>query len=207
MAEPVPTERRVSALGDLPGGRGSGAVTIDPIGFRTLLNLRGQPDDAAFLDAVESAFGVALPLEANRWSGQGAKAALWLGPDEWLLMAPDAEATTVEDAIRAALPDDPWLSVVDLSHNFVGISLAGPAARDVLTKGCPLDLHPRAFPAGACAQTILAKSRVLLGQVDESPRFELWVRNSFARYVVAWLVDAAHEYNRDARHSHSGGAQ
>ena len=72
--------------------------------------------------------------------------------------------------------------------------MSGPSARDVLAKGCPLDLHPAVFGPGDCAQTLLAKANVTLRCVDDSPRFELIVRRSFAEYAALWLHDAAMEY-------------
>lgn len=196
MADTVnAADKRESPLAPMQGRfGGAGDAIVEPIGFHALVNLRGRPDDDGFLKAVEQAFGVSLPLEPNTWNGNAERAALWLGPDEWLLMAPDGEARGIEDAIRAARGDDPWLSVVDLSHNFTGLAVAGPASRELLSKGCPLDLHERVFNGKACAQSILAKTRVLLRLVDETPRFELWVRNSFARYTAEWLLDAVGEY-------------
>jgi sarcosine oxidase subunit gamma len=189
-------EHRISPFEAMVERFGGEAAKIQPLGYRTLVNLRGRPEDGPFPDAVEKAFGVSLPLVPNTWSGAAERAALWLGPDEWLLLASDGEAAGIEKAIRDACGDDPWLSVVDLSHNYSGLSLAGPAAREVLAKGCPLDLHPRAFGRNACAQSILAKTRMLLRLVDDEPSFEIWVRNSFARYMAEWLLDAAAEFNR-----------
>ncbi|HEX2256155.1 MAG TPA: sarcosine oxidase subunit gamma family protein [Afifellaceae bacterium] len=189
-------ERRVSPLApmrnemDLASG---GAVSLQEVGFRTLVNLRGSPgEDLAA--TVEQAFGVRLPAVPNTWSGEADRAAVWLGPDEWLLLAPDGEVPALEASLRAARPGDPLLSVSDVSHAYAGLVLAGPAARDVLAKGCPLDLHPRRFPPGACAQTLLAQANILLRLIDQRPAFEIWVRNSFARYLCAWLLDAMAEF-------------
>ena len=72
--------------------------------------------------------------------------------------------------------------------------MTGPNARDVLAKGCPLDLHPSVFRPGDCAQTLLAKANVTLRCVDDAPSYELTVRRSFADYAAPWLQDAALEY-------------
>jgi len=63
-------------------------------------------------------------------------------------------------------------------------------ARAALESGCPIDLHPRVFRAGQCAQTLLARASVILWQLTEEPRYRLLVRPSFAAYVAAWLTDA-----------------
>ncbi|MEI9983604.1 MAG: hypothetical protein WDN69_10620 [Aliidongia sp.] len=61
-----------------------GATRISPLPPAARFNFRGR--DAA-VDAAGSAFGVMLPRQACRAASSGSRAALWLGPDEWLLMA------------------------------------------------------------------------------------------------------------------------
>lgn len=192
------TEWRLSPLApmrDAMSDASGGGMSLQAVGSRTLVNLRGRPDDD-FAATVEQAFGARPPIEPNRWAGDRERAAIWLGPDEWLLLAPDGEAQAIEARLRAARPGDPLMSVVDISDAYAGLALRGPAARDVLAKGCPLDLHPRGFAPGACAQTLLAQANVLLRLVDGGPAFEIWVRNSFARYLCAWLVDAMAEFTK-----------
>ena len=82
-----------------------------------------------------------------------------------------------------------------MSANRTVLELAGPRAREVLTKGCSLDLHPRAFGPGRCAQTALARTQVIL---EAAPRphglpASPLVRRSFAAYLAAWLLDATAE--------------
>ena len=85
-------------------------------------------------------------------------------------------------------------SVTDVTGGQTVITLRGPSARDVLAKGCPLDLHPLVFQPGDCAQTLLGKANVIIRCVDDSPSYELIVRRSFADYAALWLHDAALEY-------------
>jgi len=172
---------------------GGDAVRLAPTPPQSLLNMRGRPQDAHFVAAVRKVLGVALPESPNRGEAGERVTVLWLGPDEWLLLAPAGEAERIEAGLRRAVGDDPWLSVVDVSHNYTGLILGGPACRRVLSKGCPLDLHERSFGPGDCAQTLLAHTRVLLRATDVD-RIEIWVRNSFARYTATWLVDAMAEF-------------
>lgn len=174
--------------------RASGAgVALRPLPFQALVNLRGDADDRAFPEAVRAVTGVDVPLTPNRWTGAGDRALIWLGPDEWLLVAPDGEAAGLETDLQSRLADHAWLSVVDVSSNYTGFALSGSRARDVLSKGCALDLDAQAFAAGSAAQTVLAQSRVLLTGVDDEA-IEIRVRNSFARYLLEWLDDAMAEY-------------
>lgn len=193
-----PESRFTHADGARLEDAGGAAVRVAPAVPCALVNLRGRPEDDTFAACVERIVGVGLPEAPNRWSGEDGLAVMWLGPDEWLIMAPEGQAVDIENGLREASPDDPWLSVVDVSHNYTGLVLTGTRAREVLAKGCPLDLHPRNFGQGDCAQTLVAKSRVLLRCVGDGECVEIWVRNSFARYTAAWLVDAMEEF-RDSK--------
>lgn len=191
MAE---TDFTLSHVGGLRLEEAGGAsVRLSPLPPRALVNLRGRPAADGFAAAVERVVGAGLPDAPNRWSGGADAAIVWLGPDEWLIMAPAGQAADIESGLRSARDGDPWLSVVDVSHSYTGLVLTGTKAREVLDKGCPLDLHPRSFAEGDCAQTLVAQSRALL-RATAPNTIEIWVRNSFARYLASWLIDAMSEF-------------
>ena len=173
-------------------GPADASVTLTERPFLVHLNLRGDPSDRAFLDAAERELGVGLPLEPNTVARGRDLAVLWLGPDEWLVLAPP-ERTGVEADLRQAL-DGQRHAVVDVSGGQTVVSLSGGRARDVLAKGCTLDLHPRVFGLGRCAQTLIARANVTIWQDDETPSYDLIVRRSFADYLALWLSDASREY-------------
>jgi sarcosine oxidase subunit gamma len=138
---------------------------------------------------IEHAFGVALPREACRAASDGVRSALWLGPDEWLLLAPEGEAAELSAALLAIAP----ASVVDISYRQVAIAVSGPRAADVLNAGNPLDLHPVAFPVGMCTRTLFAKAEVVLWRTGpEAFHVEVW--RSFAPYVLGLIEEAAREF-------------
>lgn len=169
--------------------------SVRELPFTSQLNLRGDPAAGAFSAAVRGVLGFELPATANTFAGSAERGAIWLGPDEWLLTAPDGANAALEAALRAALAGIHH-SVADLSANRTVLLVSGSDARPVLAKGCSLDLHASAFAPPQTAQTLLAKSQVLLQCVDAnsaSGAFRLYVRNSFAQYVAQWLVDAAAE--------------
>jgi sarcosine oxidase subunit gamma len=84
--------------------------------------------------------------------------------------------------------------VVDVSAQRTTLLVAGPRARDLLAMGCALDLHPRSFGEGTCAQTTLAQAQVVLvGR--EGGAFWVLVRASLAAYLVDWLFDASIEFS------------
>ncbi|MFQ5954456.1 MAG: sarcosine oxidase subunit gamma [Kiloniellales bacterium] len=182
-------------------------VTLAELAPRGLIDLRGDPDDDAFRAAAARVLGVALPVQPNtsaagaglpspkRSSGfaQAGVTLFWLGPDEWLIAAPSERAAGLVAGLGEALQGRHH-AVVDLSSARATIAVAGARARDVLAKGCPLDLHPRAFKPGDCAQSHYAKASVLLCQADDAPTYHLTVARSFAEYLWLRLEDAALEY-------------
>lgn len=155
-------------------------MTAEPVALAQI-NLRVDPADAG---PVGDALGVRLPTVPNTTDVAGALSALWLGPDEWLIVAD--RGTLDEAAVRAALGDRPG-SVVDVSAQRVGIVVAD---RELLAHGCALDLHPSVFPAGRCAQTLVAQVQVVLWHRLDG-EFHLLARLSYVDHLVAWLRDAA----------------
>ncbi|MFI2041181.1 sarcosine oxidase subunit gamma [Streptomyces bottropensis] len=170
-----------------------GAVRLAELPFLTQLDIRLDAKGAA-ADAIGLALDLPLPLEPDTVVRAGQLTALWLGPDEWLLVGPPGSARDLEDGIRTAAGDEP-VSVTDVSAQRTTLLVAGPGARELLSHGCALDLHPRAFGAGRCAQTTLGRTQVVLVARDE-PGTGFWVlvRSSFAGYLTDWLLDAATEH-------------
>jgi len=149
--------------------------------------LRGGAEVAA---RAGGAFAVALPLAPCRANRAGPRSALWLGPDEWLLMAEDAEEPAPLAAHVATAAGNLPHSLVDVSHRQIGLEASGPRAALVLNAGCPLDLGPEAFPPGMAARSILGRIEIVLWRRDaERFRIEAW--RSVADYAVRFLAEAA----------------
>jgi sarcosine oxidase, subunit gamma len=160
-----------------------GAATVLPVAARYVL--RGAD---AVRRAAEAALGCSVPVEACRAGAAAERAALWLGPDEWLLIAAAGEQPALEAALAAALRELPH-SLVDVSHRQCALAVSGPSAATLLAAGCPLDLDAHAFPPGMCTRTMLAKAEVVLWRTGaDTFRLEVW--RSFAAYVARFLAEA-----------------
>ena len=161
------------------------------------IDLRGDPHDRAFMAAVGRALDLLLPSEPCTAAARDQISALWLGPDQWLLTCPVRDVPGLLASLRAALAGV-HAAITDVTDGRVAFRAAGPSARDVLAKGCPLDLHARAFPPGRCAQSLLAKASVLIHLVDDGPErgpsFDVYVARSFDHYLWTWLEDAGREH-------------
>ncbi|PQZ88184.1 sarcosine oxidase subunit gamma [Arthrobacter sp. MYb227] len=173
--------------GSVSGERG---VKVREIAFTTQIGVRAEPGSAAHA-AIAAELGIALPEGVGSVCGTtDGIAVLWLGPDEFLAVAP--EGTEMADRLVRALGDEPG-QVVDLSANRSVIELSGPSARAVLEKGCPADLHPRSLATGSAITTTLGPVPLLLWKTGEET-FRLLPRASFADYTARWLLDGMLEF-------------
>jgi sarcosine oxidase, subunit gamma len=186
----MPLDLTAVRSGPLDGLSLSGSVALTALPPAARYILRGRP---RAIHAAGAAFGAALPQQAcHAVVMQHGRAALWLGPDEWLLLALPADGPALAaslDHVMAGLPH----SLVDVSHRQVAIEVAGPEAAAVLNAGCPLDLDETAFPVSMCTRTVLAKAEIVLWRVaPELFRVEVW--RSFADYVWLFLEEASREH-------------
>lgn len=170
------------------------ALTVSEVPFRSQLTVRVSEPSA--IAAMGSALGVvfpSVPCTFTAGSGQfGNVEVLWLGPDEFLVVAAPGLQVSIEEVLRGALGSSRG-SVVDTSAQRTTVVLEGAHVREVLAHGCSVDLHPSAAPVGTCVQTLLARTGIIL-QVTGADRCTVLVRSSFAEYLAAWLNDACVEY-------------
>ena len=173
-------------------------TTLAEVPYRGLVNFRiDVVAHKTHVDLLSASLGIKLPMAANTITQSDTARCLWLGPDEWLIINSAADGGEMVDALVAELGSETHYSAKDLSQNYQTIRLEGPHARDVLSKLTPLDVDSSVFTAGQCAQTVMAKSAIILDVIDDekdNPTFEITVRRSFATYVWQRLVDAGLEY-------------
>ena len=165
------------------------AAILEETPFSTMLTLRGNAEDPAFVQAVLQATDLHLPRKTNTASLDPQRQLLWLGPDEWLLKCREDQGSTLAETLRVALHDQ-HSSVVEVGDGNATLLVHGLAAAELLARGCPLDLHPRVFVAGNVAQSHVAKAAATILCLEPGTRFELTVRRSFAEYLARWLSAA-----------------
>ena len=119
--------------------------------------------------------------------------ALRVGPGEWLVVSDERDASSLREQMQSDLAAQS-IALVDLTDGMSTLEVQGPATRELLAKGCGLDLHPQSFPAGHCARTRFAQIPVIVECLDESARFGLYAARSYHNYLYAWLNDAAVEF-------------
>ncbi len=188
-------ETRNMTSGALPAA----GVIISEHPHRTQIVVRGQSADPAFLTAIEKVLAIPLPTEACRanTSKEGTHI-LWMGPDEWLVVADAGRAIELSSDLTRAM-SGLHVATTDVSESRTVIRISGPQAIQVLNKGCSIDLHPRSFASGHVVNTRLAQAHVILHQIDlddetRSTTFEIYVHRSYAEYLWSWIEDSSREY-------------
>ena len=158
--------------------KGRASVTIAAPATR--ISLRAPEASVA---ALSKALGFALPQKPKTSTTKNGVDALWIGPDEWLIFAPeDSDLITKFTKVAA------FHSAVNVSHRNAALMVSGAGAADILSAGCPQDLSLSVFPAGACSRTIMGKTEVILYRVAED-NFHVEVWRSFAPYAYDFLED------------------
>ncbi|WP_306117609.1 MULTISPECIES: sarcosine oxidase subunit gamma [unclassified Roseitalea] len=181
MADTAATLAREQPLaGRVHAGTG---VEIAPAPPAFRISLRAPGDSVA---ALSAALALDLPQEPKTSAASGKRAALWLGPDEWLVIDEKADPGAALAGVDAPH------SAVDISQRNTAIMVRGLRAADVISHGCPQDLSLEAFSKGACSRTVFGKVEIVLHRPQaETFRIEVW--RSFSDYVFDYLIDAARD--------------
>ncbi|QND56655.1 sarcosine oxidase subunit gamma [Mesorhizobium huakuii] len=174
-------DRRPALAGRAVSATGVKAEVLPPA---ERISLRAPEASVA---ALSKALGLTLPKKPKTSALKAGRTALWLGPDEWLVIDEGANDPLADCATVTALH-----SAVGISHRNIAISVTGPAAEATINSGCPQDLSLDAFPVGAASRTILGKAEiVLLRTAADAFRVECW--RSFSDYVFTFLSEGARD--------------
>jgi len=187
-----PLEGFASRFAQLPNSAG---VQEEP--FVAMVDLWVDPAGPGAA-AAAAALGVdALPTVASTTATAPDVTVIWFGPDERLVTSTTLEPEALESLLRDAVVEHGG-AAVDVSAQRTTVRLRGEHARDVLAKGCSVDLHPSVFGPGAAVQTMLGQAAVVLMPLSvDGSDYRILVRSSFARYLAEWLVDGAEEFGVD----------
>lgn len=147
--------------------------------FPAQVDVRADPSSAARLG---------FPAETNTVASGPDRDILWLGPDEWLVVGLGGTAEALVAELETTL-GGVHHSVVDVSANRTVIELGGRSRHELLSTACPIDLHPRSWSDGRCAQTVFGAAQILLQEREGTTR--VFVRPSFAAYLVDLLLAAS----------------
>ena len=182
----------------LPGHYGRAGMTglvieeRTDLAFASISAKRGKR--FALVNAVNTAFGVALP-DGPRRATRGAVTFAGIGPDQWIASAEGSEAGGFAAKVRARI--GPFAAVSDQSDARLVLRVSGPRVREVLAKGVPIDLHPKAFQPGDVACTVVSYINTQIDMLDDAPTYQLAAPRSMAGSFWSWLTASAAEFGYD----------
>ena len=188
----------LSALSGIavPGryGRGEGEPSLvitelTGLGLATVACRKGQA--AALSAAVRNAYGVDLPASSRVAQGAAVRF-IGYGPGQWLAVSEALANEALASELAAKLQG--LASVSDQSGGRTVLRVSGNRARDVLAKGLPLDLDPRAFPLGSAATSAISHIGVQLWQADDTRSYDIAIFRSLSESFWRWLTASAAEF-------------
>jgi len=113
---------------------------------------------------------------------------LWSGPSNWLLVS------TKKDILNSVqkICDDKNFAVTDLSHSRAIIELKGSNSKEVLKKGCPINLNE--FKVNNCANSVFHGITITIDMVSNDPEtFRIFALRSFGESLYHSITDACLE--------------
>lgn len=158
-------------------------VKIDRLPAFTLFDLKGSAKDLAIWVPDLLSF----PTAPNTLCRADTMELCLIGPNRFLLRAPCQKEDTLISVLRPA-EAPPEISIVRVSDTMTFFRIAGPDAHDVMSIGCPLDLHPNVFGADAVSYTQFFGLRALVLRCDAG--FDCAVEQSFGDMVADYLARA-----------------
>jgi sarcosine oxidase, subunit gamma len=165
---------------------------------KAIINLRGDPQDAAFVQAVQQALGLPLPVAACSTLATTQIRAVWVGPNDWFVIGAHGQQLAIETRLRVALAGQ-HCAITDVSSGYFMVTLAGAQTYEVLAQACPMDFHPTIFKPGRAVGTNFFKLGVYVWQRDELPSFEMLVRRSFIDHFWQLIDHCALDFGWAAR--------
>ena len=157
------------------------------------LIIRGKTKN--FITAIGKNLNMILPTEANTSTSGEALTALWLSPDEWMLVSnkavsEDANTYKVEDNLINNISKVNLGAVTDVSDQFVMINIKGSKVFNLFATGSPFNFNEFKNKKGSVIQTILSHIDVII-HFNGINDVNLLVRRSFSEHLYSWINDSA----------------
>jgi len=164
-------------------------VDLREITTRGVIDLRGLAGDRKFMTAAKAVLGVDLPKAPRTSHSFGDVKALWLSPDQWLILCSRDKAPALAAELHTALAGIHSLAV-DVSDMRTIIRLEGEGAREVMMKSTSLDFTDEDFTPGYVRRVRFAEIAALFNIVEANV-IDVYVFRSYANYAWDFLLKAA----------------
>ena len=169
------------------------SISVKEISPVIKINLRGKKRE--FLTNVGKNLNMILPTEANTSTTSDKLTAIWLSPDEWMivsneLISKETNKYQLNELLFNSISNKNLGAVIDITDQFVQLELKGKNIYEIFSAGSPFNFNEFKEKKGSTTQTILNHVDVILHHKDENV-VNLFVRRSFAEHLCSWIEDSA----------------
>jgi len=157
------------------------------------LNLRGKKRE--FFTNIGKKLNMLLPTEANTSTISDKLTAIWLSPDEWMIVSNEMiKKDTNEYQLNEILFNDISKlnlgAVIDVTDQFVQFEIKGKNIFEIFSSGSPFNFNNFKDKKGSSVQTVLNHIDVIVHNKGDQI-VNLFVRRSFAEHLWLWIDDSA----------------
>ena len=168
-------------------------ISVKEISPIMKLNLRGKKRE--FFTAVGKHLDMILPAEANTSSSSSKLTAIWLSPDEWMvvtneLIEKNTNSYDLEESLYNSISKTNLGAVIDVTDQFVMLELKGSKIYELFSSGSPYNFNDFRKKKGSTTQTLLNNIDVIIQNRGEN-LVNLFVRRSFSEHLFSWINDSA----------------
>ena len=168
-------------------------ISVKEISPIMKLNLRGKKRE--FFTAVGKHLDMILPTEANTSSSSSKLTALWLSPDEWMIVSNElieknTNSYDLEESLYNSISKTNLGAVIDVTDQFVMLELKGSKIYELFSSGSPYNFNDFREKKGSTTQTLLNNIDVIIQNKSEN-LVNLFVRRSFSEHLFSWINDSA----------------
>lgn len=168
-------------------------ISVKEISPIMKLNLRGKKRE--FFAAVGKHLDMILPTEANTSSSSSKLTAIWLSPDEWMvvsneLIEKNTNSYDLEESLYNSISKTNLGAVIDVTDQFVMLELKGSKIYELFSSGSPYNFNDFREKKGSTTQTLLNNIDVIIQNKSEN-LVNLFVRRSFSEHLFSWINDSA----------------
>ena len=168
-------------------------ISVKEISPIMKLNLRGKKRE--FFTAVGKHLDMILPTEANTSSSSSKLTAIWLSPDEWMVVSNEFieknnNSYDLEESLYNSISKTNLGAVIDVTDQFVMLELKGSKIYELFSSGSPYNFNDVREKKGSTTQTLLNNIDVIIQNKSEN-LVNLFVRRSFSEHLFSWINDSA----------------
>ena len=133
--------------------------------------------------------GLGFPVENSKVESNKETRILWSAPRTWFIIS---KKENIINNIKEKCTDENF-AITDISHSRAVIQIKGLQAREILKKGCPLNINE--FKTNNCAGTVFHGISIVVDLIDNNPdTFNLLTLRSFGESFYHHITDAALEF-------------